>query len=55
MADDDEAVFKLYSLRRHNASGRLGFDFSESNLARKVRHFANTYEDKRRRVGAVMI
>ena len=48
--DDEEAVFKLYSLGVATHRDDWVHDFSERNLARKVRHFAQTYEDKRRRL-----
>ena len=47
---DEMAVFKLYSNGVTTQRDEWVFDFDERNLASKVRFFANTYEDKRRRV-----
>ena len=47
---DEKAVFKLYSNGVTTQRDEWVFDFDERNLVSKVRFFANTYEDKRRRV-----
>ena len=48
--DEEKAVFKLYSLGVATHRDDWVHDFSERNLATKVRYFVKTYEDKRRRL-----
>ena len=48
--DEEESVFKLYSLGVATHRDDWVHDFSERSLERKVRFFVNTYEDKRRRL-----
>ena len=48
--DDEKAVFKLFSNGVKTQRDDWVHDFSERNLARKIRFLANIYEDKRRRL-----
>ena len=48
--EEEKALFKLYSLGVATHRDDWVHDFSERNLAKKVRFFINTYENRRRRL-----
>ena len=49
-ADDEKAVFKLYSLGVATHRDEWVHDFDRRSLASKIRFFANIYEEKRKRL-----
>ena len=50
VSDDEQAIFKLFSLGISTHRDEWVFDFDASSLEAKIKFFSNTYENKRHRL-----